>query len=169
MTNHDKRALRLTALAVATCLLTAPAAHAMREPDLPAAQAAALKRDWAPCMTKLKGPFSENFCVCRKTGDKRPVMDKSGRITSPCGNDALFCAAFRAPWAEGLARQGVWIANIFSRDLWLWPQFSNHHDLVRGYILEKYFVDTNPTNKLAQLRASIIAMRETMDKHPRQP
>jgi hypothetical protein len=145
-------ALALLAL-TALLALASFAGAAMRGPELSPAEKASLKRDFAPCLTKLKGPYSENFCVCRKTGDKRPVMNKSGAITSPCGNDALFCAAFRAPWAESLAKQRVWIANIFSRDLWLWDQIPNHHDLVRGYVLEKYFVETNPSHKLAQLRA----------------
>lgn len=143
-------AAALAALAMACAAL--PAA-AMRAPELSPAEQAALKRDFAPCISKLKGPYTENFCVCRKSGEKRPVRDKAGRITSPCGNDALFCAAFRAPWAEDLAKERVWIANIFSRDLWLWPQIPNHHDLVRGYILEQYFVGANPEHKLAQLKA----------------
>jgi len=153
MTNNDTRPLPVLALGIAACLWMAPPAQAMMQTNVPPQQAAALKRDFAPCLTKLKGPFSENFCVCRKSNEKRAVMDKSGRITSPCGNDALFCAAFRAPWAEALGKERLWIANIFSRDLWLWPSFPDHHDLVRGYILEKYFVDTNPAHKLAQLRA----------------
>lgn len=128
-------------------------AVAFRSPDLTPAQEVRLKKDFAPCLSKRKGPYSENFCVCRKSGDKRPVMDSKGRITSPCGSDAMFCAAFRAPWAESLGEEGVWVANIFSRDLWLWPEFSDHHDLVRGYVLEKYFIDTNPDHKLAVLRA----------------
>ena len=45
----------------------------------------------------------------------------------------------------------MYIANIFSRDLYLWDSFPDHNDLVRGYILEKYFVDTNPKHKLSQL------------------
>ncbi len=150
MTTPRERTSRWT-VAAALLLLAGPAA-AMRTPELDAAEAAALRRDFAPCLSKLKGPYSENFCVCRN-GDKRPVRDKAGRITSPCGADALFCAAFRAPWAEALARRRVWIANIFSRDLWLWSEIANHHDLVRGYLLEKYYVDTNPTSKLAELRA----------------
>ena len=134
-------------------LSSAPEAVALQSPELTADQTTALRREFSACQTKRKGPFSENFCVCRKTGQKRAVMDSAGRITSPCGNDAMFCAAFRAPWAEALGKEGVWIANIFSRDLWLWNDFPNHHDLVRGYILEKYFVDTNPGSKLAELRS----------------
>ena len=47
----------------------------------------------------------------------------------------------------------MYIGNIFSRDLYLWDSFPDHNDLVRGYILEKYFVETNPNHKLSQLRA----------------
>jgi hypothetical protein len=43
--------------------------------------------------------------------------------------------------------------NLFSRDLLLWDNFPDHDDLVRGYILEKYFSGTHPTNKLSQLRS----------------
>lgn len=153
MTSRRLRAASVFAWAVCSLLWLAPAAEAMRAPELSPAEATALKRDFATCLSKLKGPYTENFCVCRKSGEKRPVRDSAGRITSPCGNDALFCAAFRAPWAEALTRQRVWIANIFSRDVWLWPQISDHHDLVRGYVLEKFFVDTNPEHKLAQLKA----------------
>ena len=47
----------------------------------------------------------------------------------------------------------MWIANLFSRDLYLWDSFTDHHDLVRGYILEKYFTETNPKHKLAEMRS----------------
>jgi hypothetical protein len=145
---------RVFAIAIAASLVaTASSGLAMRAPEVPAEQAAVLKRDFATSLSKLKGPFTENFCVCRHSNAKIPVRNAAGRITSPCGNDALFCAAFRAPWAQSLANNRVWIANIFSRDLWLWPEIADHHDLVRGFILEKYFVDTNPKHKLAELRA----------------
>lgn len=144
---------RIGSVALALLLGGVASASAMHAPEVTPATAAALKRDFATSIVKLKGPYSENFCVCRKTDEKRAVMDAQGHITSPCGNDALFCAAFRAPWGEALAKNRVWIANIFSRDLWMWPEIPNHEDLVRGYILEKYFVDTNPSHKLAQLRS----------------
>ncbi|HXJ37294.1 MAG TPA: PEP/pyruvate-binding domain-containing protein, partial [Candidatus Eisenbacteria bacterium] len=51
------------------------------------------------------------------------------------------------------AKNGVYIANVFSRDLYLWDTFPDHNDLVRGYVLEQYFVATNPTHKFAELRA----------------
>lgn len=153
MTSKGSRTFASLLPIAAMAFTFAAPSHAMRPPQLAPDQVAALKRDFATSLSKLKGPFTENFCVCRKTGDKRAVRDSSGRITSPCGNDALFCSAFRAQWAESLARQGVWIANIFSRDLWLWNSIPSHHDLVRGFILEKYFVDTNPGHKLSALRS----------------
>ena len=138
----------LAALAlVATTALPATAGT----PGLTADEEAALKRDFAPCLSKLKGPYTENFCVCRN-GEKKPVRNAAGAIGNPCGHNELFCAAFRAPWAESLSKNRVWIANIFSRDLYLWNQIPNHDDLVRGYILDQYFTDTNPTKKLAQLK-----------------
>jgi hypothetical protein len=141
------------ALVVAAALAVGVPARALRPPELPPPRRAELERNFATCLAKLKGPYTENFCVCRRSGEKLPVRDKAGRIRSPCGNDALFCAAFRAPWAEALGRERMWIANIFSRDLWLWTSFPDHHDLVRGYILEKYVVETSPGHKLAALRA----------------
>ena len=47
----------------------------------------------------------------------------------------------------------MYIANLFSRDLYLWDSFPDHNDLVRGYILEKYFNETNPASKLSRLRS----------------
>src|SRR5205823_4787008 len=47
----------------------------------------------------------------------------------------------------------MWIANLFARDLYQWDSFTDHHDLVRGYILEKYFTETNPKHKLAEMRS----------------
>jgi hypothetical protein len=46
----------------------------------------------------------------------------------------------------------MYIANIFSRDGHLWPTFPDHHDLIRGYVLEKYFIETHPDHKLAQMK-----------------
>lgn len=110
-----------------------------------------LRENFALCKAKLKGPYTENFCVCAG-GVKLPVMGPGGQIRIPC-KDPLFCAAFRAPWAEALTRQRVYVANIFSRDLWLWDSFPDHDDLVRGYILEKHFTETNPSHKLSELKA----------------
>ena len=110
-----------------------------------------LRDNFALCTAKLKGPYTENFCVC-PDGKKTPVRGASGKLGSGCQNP-IFCAAYRAAWAEALAKERVYIANIFSRDLYLWDSFPDHNDLVRGYILEKYFTETNPNHKLSQLRA----------------
>jgi hypothetical protein len=145
------------AIAAALCVLSlsglAAPAGAFRAPELTAEQQWQLRASFAPCLSKLKGPYTENYCVCKATGEKLPVAGPDGRVRSPCGDDALFCAAYRAPWAEALGRERMWIANIFSRDLHLWDSFPDHNDLVRGYILEKYFTETNPNHKLAELRA----------------
>lgn len=131
---------------------TASAASAARGPELDAAAQKELREAWQTILVKKKGPYTQNYCVCAD-GSKRPVMAADGRITSPCGPTARFCAAYRAPWAETLAKHGMWVGNIFSRDLALWDEIPDHHDLVRGYVLEKFFVETNPNNKLTEMRA----------------
>ena len=115
------------------------------------AQQDELRRNWAPCLSKLKGPYTENYCVC-PNGQRLPVQ-VDGRIVTPCGPNPLFCAAFRAPWAEALGRRRMWVANLFAPDLSQWESFADHHDLVRGYILEQYVTETNPNHKLAEMRA----------------
>src|SRR5205085_2463230 len=143
----------LPAIASVLCGLAAaaPPAAAFRAPELTPQQQKAPRDNFALCDRKLKGPYTENTCVC-PDGRKIPVRNAAGRVGIGC-KDALFCAAFRAPWADALAQEGVYVGNIFSRDLYLWDSFPDHNDLVRGYILERYFVDTNPNRKLAQLRA----------------
>src|SRR5215470_11041322 len=131
-------------------LFAAPA-DAFRAPDLSAAEKKTLKDNFALCVGKLKGPYTENFCVC-PDGAKHAVRSASGALGTGC-KDPIFCAAYRAPWAEALAKDGVYIANVFSRDLYLWDTFTDHNDLVRGYVLENYFIETNPTHKFAELRA----------------
>lgn len=138
------------ALAVIALGAVTPA-EAFRPLPLDAKDQKVLRDNFVLCTAKLKGPYTENFCVC-PDGKKIPVRGASGQISSGC-KDPLFCAAFRAPWAEALAKQRMYIGNIFSRDLSLWDSFPDHNDLVRGYILEKYFTDTNPNHKLSQLRA----------------
>ena len=126
-------------------------AEAFRPLPLSARDQKLLRDNFALCISKLKGPYTENFCVCAD-GKKAPVREASGKIGIGCGNPR-FCAAFRAPWAEELAKQRLYIGNIFSRDLDLWESFPDHNDLVRGYILEKYFTETQPNHKLSRLRS----------------
>jgi hypothetical protein len=123
-----------------------------RGPELTQAQKDGLDQNFRLCVKKKKGPYSRNYCVCQN-GEKEPVMKADGRIVTPCGGRMRFCAAFREPWAQALADQGMYIANLFARDLFLWDEFPDHHDLVRGYVLEKFFIETHPDHKLAQMRA----------------
>jgi hypothetical protein len=111
-----------------------------------------LDQAWSLTLRKKKGPYTQNFCVCQD-GAKKPVQLPDGRIVSPCNGNARFCAAFREPWAKSIAEERMFIANLFARDLWQWEDFPDHHDLVRGYILEKFFVETHPNHKLAEMRA----------------
>jgi hypothetical protein len=144
---------RIAAVAVSliTVLGTGAPAAAFRAPELTTQEQKTIRDNFALSVAKLKGPYTENFCVC-PDGRKIPVRNAAGQLGIAC-KDALFCAAYRAPWAEALAKEGLYIGNVFSRDLYLWDTFPDHNDLVRGYILEKYFVDTNPRHKLSQLRA----------------
>src|SRR5262245_43177553 len=125
-------------------------AYGFHPPELTKAEQDDLRRNFALCLAKMKGPYTENYCVC-PNGQKLAVQ-VDGQIRTPCG-DALFCSAYRAPWADALGSQGMWIANLFARDLYQWDSFPDHHDLVRGYILEKYFTETNPTHKLTEMRS----------------
>src|SRR5262249_15748204 len=131
--------------------LFAARADAFRAPELSAAEKKSLKENFALCVGKLKGPYTENFCVC-PGGEKRPVRSASGALGTGC-KDPIFCAAYRAPWAEALAKDGVYIANVIARDLYICDTFTDHNDSVRGYVLEKYFVETYPSPKCAGLRA----------------
>ena len=90
-------------LLAALLLVACAAAPALaRGPELTDAQKQTLDRNFQLVLKKKKGPYSQNFCVCRD-GQKKPVMLSDGRIVSPCGGLARFCAAFREPWAEALA------------------------------------------------------------------
>ena len=128
-------------------------AGAFQVGDLSAEQKKVLDENFKTVLTKRKGPYTPNYCVC-KDGEKRPVLGKDGSIANRCGEpNTRFCAAFRAEWAEKIAAEGMYIGNIFSSDLYDWEQFPDKHDVVRGYILEKFFVDTHPEHKLAEMKA----------------
>jgi len=139
-------------LAVGALAILSVAPAQARGPELTDAQKRKLDENFQLCLRKKKGPYTQNYCVCRN-GQKEPVMLRDGSIVTPCGGRMRFCAAFREPWAEALAGEGMYIANLFARDLFLWDEFPDHHDLVRGYVLEKFFIETHPDHKLAQMRA----------------
>jgi hypothetical protein len=143
---------RLTCAAfLAATLITTAQAAALRSPPLAPEQEKVLKENFALSVRKLKGPYTENICVC-PNGTKRPIRSASGSLGTAC-EKPIFCAAYRAPWAEALAQQRLYLGNIFSRDVYEWAGYADHNDVVRGYVLEKYFTETNPQHKLAQLRA----------------
>ena len=79
--------------------------------------------------------------------------DSSGKLITPCGGRWEFCEAFRSDWGQALADEGMYVGNLFERDLYEWDQIADHHDLVRGYVLEKFFIETHPKHKLATMRA----------------
>ncbi|CAG0964835.1 hypothetical protein MYXO_00970 [Myxococcaceae bacterium] len=144
---------RFGKLAVAAgIVLAAGAANAAFEgPGLTADQERKLEQNFRLSVSKLKGPYTENICVC-PGGSKRPIRSASGALGTGCERP-IFCAAYRAEWGEALAAERVYIGNIFSRDVYEWKTYENKHDVVRGYVLEKFFVDTVPDHKLSQLRS----------------
>ncbi len=116
--------------------------------ELSEAQKRELQTHFRVTLQKYKGPYGKNVCVC-SDGRKEPVRRPDGTIQNACGEKTLFCSAFRAPWAEALGRQGMYVGNLFTNDLYTWDSFPDHHNLVRGHILEKYFVENHPDHKLA--------------------
>ena len=137
------------AVAVLAAVALATAAGAATAPQLDDALKRKLDENYRLCLSKKKGPYSQNYCVCAN-GTKDAVQKKDGRIVTPCGGRIRFCAAFREPWADALADERMYVANLFARDLFLWDEFPDHNDLVRGYILEKFLLETNPTHKFSQ-------------------
>ena len=88
----------LAAMILGGVLGAAATAAAFQPPTLSAAQQASLKANWSLCLSKLKGPYTENFCLCRD-GQKLGVQAPNGAVRIPCANP-VFCSAYRAPWAE---------------------------------------------------------------------
>lgn len=111
-----------------------------------------LDQNWRLCLLKKKGPFSANTCVC-KDGSKEMVRKVNGKLIVPCGGAFVWCEAFRSDWGRAVASEGVWVGNLFKRDVYEWDQVGDPHALVQGYALEHYFIAANPGHKLDQLRA----------------
>jgi phosphohistidine swiveling domain-containing protein len=132
-------------------LLALPgSSEAAASQELSAAQKKMLQQNWQTIQHKKKGPYSVNYCVC-SDGTKKPVQAKDGSISNRC-KKTNFCGAFRAPWGEALTTTGMYVGNIFSSDLFDWDKIADHHDLVRGYILENYYMTAHPDSKLAQMQ-----------------
>ena len=134
---------------IALLCMAAPAAAQLRQ--LPEKQKAELKKNFETTITKRKGPFGKNVCVCTD-GRIEPVLRPDGSIQNVCGEKTRFCSAFRAPWAAALGQQRVYVGNLFTTDLFEWDRFDDHHNLVRSHILEKYFIETHPDHRLATAR-----------------
>ncbi|MCF8143118.1 MAG: hypothetical protein K9N21_04270 [Deltaproteobacteria bacterium] len=116
-----------------------------------------LRRTYKAIEAKLKGPFDINTCTCTN-GRLAPVADKDMRVRpNPCmeleGVGQLFCSAYRNDLAKKLARHGVYVGNIFSNEVFLWDETPDHHRVARGFILEKYYMETHPDSKLTMARA----------------
>jgi hypothetical protein len=117
----------------------------------------ALKSAYKGVLAKKKGPFTINYCTC-VNGKLAPVADKNMRIrANPCGElmgvGQLFCSAYRNDIAKKLAEQGLYVANIFSNEVFLWDRHKDHHRLTKGFILEKFYMETHPESKLTMSRA----------------
>lgn len=147
---RPRRAVRqLTAIIyslIMLALIAAPAAAGQLK-QLTDKQKAELKKNFQTTLAKRKGPFAKNVCVC-SDGRKEPVLRPDGSIQNVCGDKTDFCSAFRAPWAIALGQQDVYVGNLFTTDLLEWDGFADHHNLVRGHVLEKYFIETHPDHKL---------------------
>ncbi|MGI9569950.1 MAG: PEP/pyruvate-binding domain-containing protein, partial [Desulfobulbia bacterium] len=140
-----------SALAAIYLMLVAGAASSFEARNLSKEEQSRLDGLWEIILQKRKGPFGANTCVCTD-GRSAPVLSKSGEVRNICGEKTSFCAAFKAEWGIDLENDGVYVANLFSRDLYEWDRIENHVDLVRGYILERFIIDTAPSNKLSEMR-----------------
>ena len=143
----------LSFLAGALCiLLTALSGSSLASTtqELTADQQEMLRQSWQTIQKEEKGPYSLNYCVCTD-GSKKPVQAEDGTISNRC-KSTNFCGAFRAPIGETLTTTGMYVGNIFSSDLFDWDKITDHHNLVRGYILENYYMTTHPRSKLAEMQ-----------------
>lgn len=161
---------------VAVFLLVA-ANFAVASESLSDASRKKLDQNWRLCLLKKKGPFSANTCVC-KDGSKEMVRKVDGKLILPCGGAFAWCEAFRSDWGRAVAEEGVWVGNLFKRDVYEWKQIGDPHALVRGYALEHFFIAANPGHKLDQLRAygglsgaeyEAAALPELLDLYLSQP
>ncbi len=145
-----KKKLLLTLSTAAVMVIAPLISHGAADQSLTASQQKMLKKNWQTIQQKIKGPYSANYCVC-SDGTKKPVQGKDGSIANRC-KSTNFCGAFRAPWGEALTDTGMYVGNIFSSDLFEWDNISDHHNLVRGYILENHYILTHPDSKLAKMQ-----------------
>lgn len=116
-----------------------------------------LRETYRIILAKEKGPFTINYCTC-VNGKLAPVADKNMRVRpNPCleleGVKQLFCSAYRNDLANNLAKYGLYVANIFSNEVYLWDRTDDHHRIAKGFILEKHYIENNPQAKITTSRA----------------
>jgi len=116
-----------------------------------------LRETYELILKEEKGPFTINYCTC-VNGKLAPVADNNMRVIyNPCaeleGVRQLFCSAYRNDIANILAKHGLYIANIFSNEVFLWDKSDDHHRITKGFILEKYYIENHPKSKVAISRA----------------
>ena len=78
------------AATLAVALVLARGAGAFRAPELTPEQERVLEQNFSLSIAKLKGPYTENICVC-PNGTKRPIRSASGALGAACENP-VFCA-----------------------------------------------------------------------------
>ena len=116
-----------------------------------------LRQAYQTILVKEKGPFTINYCTC-VNGKLAPVADKNNRVRpNPCaeleGVGQLFCSAYRNDLADILAKHGIYVANIFSNEVYRWDKTKDHQSITKGFILEKYYIENYPKSKIASSRA----------------
>ena len=137
---------------VVAAIALAGRAAAFQAPELTPAQRADLKNNFALCLAKLKGPYGDNYCVCRD-GEKHPGPGRRSRH-EPLRSRRSSTAPPTAPPGRRRSVASACGSQTSSRATSRSGTRSpDHHDLVRGYVLEKYFTETNPRHKLAEMRA----------------
>lgn len=142
----------LTLLAVTPLVLGHPV-----QAELSADENKTLTQTYQKIQSRDKGPYDINTCTC-VNGELAPVADKDMRVRpDPCRElfnaKQLFCSAYRSKPAMTLIEHGVYVGNIFSNEVNLWEKNKDHHRLVKGFIFEKFQMDTNPEGKLSISRS----------------
>jgi hypothetical protein len=144
------RAIAVLLIATASLLL-AGAGLAGTGRELTDAEKRKLKQTFAAALAKKKGPYTPNYCVCQN-GDKRPVQGPTAASASRAARTRASVRPIEPRRPKRSPASGCTSRTSSPRPEPL-GHLSDHHDLVRGYVLEKFFVDTNPTHKLAEMKA----------------
>lgn len=148
----------LVALAAGLTLAPAPSLAA-EDGGLDTGQLASLKKHWAQVRSTFKGPYTINYCTCTN-GERAPVADKDLNVRAdPCalvyGAGELFCSAYRTDLAQEMGEKyGLWVANIFANEVYTWDAQQDHDKIAKGFILERYYMNTNPDKPLTVFKST---------------